>query len=42
LSGPDAVFCVGLSDRPRKKVITGRRIQTNICNGFLVIYLTNI
>ena len=39
---PAPAFCEGLSDRPRKKVITGRRIQTNICNGFLDIYSTYI
>ena len=34
---PDPELLLGLSDRPRKKVIIGRRIQINFCNGFLVI-----
>ncbi len=37
---PDLGFGSGLSERPRKKVITGRSIQINFCNGFLVILLS--
>jgi len=36
---PDTESLLGLSDRPRKKVITGRRIQINFCNRVLVIFL---